>query len=443
MKLGKMMDLRSFVTTLLSLLAITSLACTRTEQTSETLPKLLDDPFYEVEIHDTTGNFVGKYTGTNWKIRNVMAKKVENSSGVVFVDENSGWLIASTKLLKTDNGGITWKTIQPELPDGALIANVQFTDSNHGWLMAQRYPKSFYDPDFKAENVQFWILFTNDGGENWRVQTTEKAVDISAVKFASPGVGAVIGRKFSNAELPFQTEYFLTLTTNGGESWTNMSQTLNESKVIEDVESPMKYPNDRPEVLIISGPDQIKFITHSRRVLETTDGGKTWRKKSQYAHDDPQVGIKNFGYKDDGTEWMFESTYSIEGIRARLKTRSIDNSLMRNVIGGVYFSNAYYLGRNAYIASGQTGDFGKTDQAIIWFTEDDGKTWSEIYRNPKSKEVVSMSSVDRNTFWALCDDGTIIHLTRSDSQENLKSFLLEMTVVRENFLDAEFAAGVH
>ncbi|NOT47053.1 MAG: hypothetical protein HOP17_04805, partial [Acidobacteria bacterium] len=361
MKLSKIINDRSIFISLLLFLAFTFLACNRSNPTPDALTSLFDSTFDEPEVPDSEGKFAGKNPATDWKVREALTKKKENLNTVVFVNKKNGWLLAPRKLFKTDDAGSTWKTLQPELPDGALIAHVEFADERNGWLAVQKYPKSFYDDDFDAENVQLWILVTSDGGETWLTQITYKGVDISTVEFADAKIGAVIGRKYIGGA--FQTEYFLTMTEDGGESWTNMSQALNESKAIEDIESPMKYANDRPEVLIISDPNQIKFITHSRRVLETADRGKTWRKRSQYQHDDAQVGIKNFGYKDDGTEWMFESTYSIEGIRARLKTRDAENRLTRNVIHGVYLSNAYYLGGNGYIASGQTGDFRNLSKA--------------------------------------------------------------------------------
>lgn len=373
----------------------------------ETLNQFTSDK----EPGDMTSKFIGKAVDSGWKIDTITtAKNIKVINGYFFMDDKHGWLIgAFSTLYKTVDSGKEWKKIEVAIPEDASISNLIFVNENDGWMIARKYNV------LEDEDNQFWIFKTNDGGEKWKFTHTEKSAYFNDINFANQNVGYITGYKYMTSSS--FAEGLLLKTQNGGETWIDISAGFNALKASEEKKSQMKYGNDFAGHILFITPDHIKMITHSRRVLETTDGGKTWVKTNQYAHDDSQVGIKNFGYKDDKTEWLLESTYSIEGIRARLKTRDSKNRLRRWVIGGVYFTSAFYLSGSSFIASGTTGNLIKNeDKGVIWQTNDDGKTWSEIYSDPKIKGIGGLVEVSKNSYWAMCDDRTILHLYRENKR---------------------------
>lgn len=365
--------------------------------------------FFERGVRDAESKFIGRAAGSGWKIDAVKLKNTD-VSGAYFLDDNHAWLTgAFDALYKTENAGKDWKTIKIKLPDGTDISEIAFADKNNGWMIVAKYNINITE----AGKNQFWIMKTADGGETWNTVYTEKAVVVGKIAFADKNTGFVSGYKYAEPDkMPVAAEGFLLKTEDGGANWKDISKAFNNLKRAEDKKNKIEYMNDSVDHIVFLTPDRVKMVTHSRRVLETADGGKTWEKTAQYAHDDAQVGIVNFGHKTNGSEWFLESAYSIEGVRARLKTRDPQKGLQRRLMNGVFFNSAYYLSDNTFIAAGRTGDLTKDgDTAVIWLTTDDGKTWSEIYTNKEMKSV-GLMRVSENSFWGFGGDGSLVHLYR-------------------------------
>lgn len=359
---------------------------------------------------DLESKFIGKETQSNWKIETIGTKNIKVINDLFFVDDNYGWLVgAFGTIYKTENGGKDWKQINVEIPEKTVISKIVFANRNKGWMIVYKYNISILE----AENNQFWVMKTDDGGENWKSTFIGKSSVFSEIKFADKNMGYITGYKYPDTkQTPIRAEGLFLQTQNSGETWTDLSKEFNDFKVIEDKKIQIQYTNDSADNIYFINPTHLRLVTHSRRVLETKDGGKTWSKLSQYAHDDQQVGIKNFGYKEDGIEWYLESTYSIEGVRARLKTKNSQNQISRRVIHGVFFTNAFYLSGGSFIAAGRMGNLGNDDKSVIWLTNDDGKTWSEIYQNANIKGIETMIQVSKDSFWALSENNEILHLSR-------------------------------
>lgn len=359
---------------------------------------------------DLESKFVGKETQSQWEIKVFQTKNIEVINGFFFVDDSHGWLIgAFDTIYRTENGGKDWEKINIKIPGKTAISDIYFSNQNDGWLIYNK----FNVPIFETENNQFWIMKTNDGGKTWKQTFTEKASVVGKMKFANEKVGYVTGYKYDDPnQKPIKAEGLFLKTDDGGETWIDLSKEFNKFKLIEDKKTQWEYMNDNTKNIYFFDQNHLRLTTHSRRVLETKDGGKTWSKIGQYAHDDQQVGIINFGYKEDKTEWYLESTYSIEGVRARLKTKNPQNQISRRVIHGVHFTSAFYLSKDTFIASGRTGSLRNDDKSVIWLTTDDGKTWSEIYQNENIKGIKTMTKVSQYSFWALCENNEILHLSR-------------------------------
>jgi photosystem II stability/assembly factor-like uncharacterized protein len=80
-----------------------------------------------------------------------------------FIDPQNGWLVVATDtnaeaLMRTSDGGRTWSTVDPHLPDATTYAGsptLTFVDTSHGfWATGSA------------------LFTTSDGGATWSVVKT-------------------------------------------------------------------------------------------------------------------------------------------------------------------------------------------------------------------------------------------------------------------------------
>jgi photosystem II stability/assembly factor-like uncharacterized protein len=124
--------------------------------------------------------------GVNWNIQNVERSTVLND--VFFVDDKIGWAVGQDGIvLKTSNGGLDWEAIDLGLSNlanpslgNSNVFQVKFTNKNHGFISGE-----------------FGLLFTEDGGESWLVDTNlgnhiEDVVSIGETHFFDVNNGWIV-----------------------------------------------------------------------------------------------------------------------------------------------------------------------------------------------------------------------------------------------------------
>jgi photosystem II stability/assembly factor-like uncharacterized protein len=82
---------------------------------------------------------------------------------ICFVDRNTGWTAgASGTLLATHDGGLTWQQLPKPSEDSILV--ILFADESNGWLLCDRDEFKLSSND-EARN---YLLRTDNGGRTWR-----------------------------------------------------------------------------------------------------------------------------------------------------------------------------------------------------------------------------------------------------------------------------------
>src|ERR1700738_5497602 len=83
--------------------------------------------------------------------------------GIYFLDQNRGWVAGSGgTLLETIDGGQTWRKLLPLTKD--TLRDVYFADEKIGWLVAERDVLKLKTND----EPRTYLLKTEDGGFSWR-----------------------------------------------------------------------------------------------------------------------------------------------------------------------------------------------------------------------------------------------------------------------------------
>ncbi len=131
-----------------------------------------------------------------------------NSSGdyksLQFINEQTGWIISSSGLYKTIDGGLSWQTVNTtgSFVPGSSAPSLFFTDSNRGYI---------------ADNMK--VSKTTDGGITWSVVYTGSST-YHDIQFINDNLGYITDGKY------------LLKTTDGGATW-QKAVTLGDDSFIE------------------------------------------------------------------------------------------------------------------------------------------------------------------------------------------------------------------
>jgi len=152
--------------------------------------------------------------GATWKKQWIRKEPVE---AFQFIDENRGWFVATTNVYTTANGGakLTDQHARKKIPSlgSAHLQDLHFVDAKNGWVCG----------GYMGGKTTPIMLRTSNGGSTWKVAKSGLAMGIDDVSFAkseSGTVGYALGSKSTGAAVY--------KTTNAGTSWSRIKYTTTE-----------------------------------------------------------------------------------------------------------------------------------------------------------------------------------------------------------------------
>lgn len=176
------------------------------------------------------------------------------------VSPSHGWALAGGRLLWTDNNGLQWNDIIPQLSAGEEIDAVYFSDNHHAWTVI-RQPS-------ETGTAKLYVGTTSNGGSSWTKQPIAEGdtemLDLYGnsgdISFADSLTGWTLLAKISSSAASRAGLFF---TRDGGSSWSRLP--------------------DPP----ING--SIRFISPQtgwlcggvlgNELYVTRDGGRTWQRR--------------------------------------------------------------------------------------------------------------------------------------------------------------------
>ncbi len=117
--------------------------------------------------------------GLNWTAIQSKPKRPDFTfDSIFFVDENEGWTVGASagRLAKTTDGGTSWRRMG-DIKDEFKMKAIWFLDKNEGWAV--------------GENGD--ILYTPDGGKNWRTYKSPMDKTLRHIVFVNKDVGYAAG----------------------------------------------------------------------------------------------------------------------------------------------------------------------------------------------------------------------------------------------------------
>ncbi len=184
------------------------------------------------------------------------------------------WLLTPHKLLKTENGGVTWIEQPQPLPSYPVgdVRTIEFlTDGKSGWVAGGIYrpvtenekrfglPRNISDPPSNTV-LKPAVVHTEDGGKTWlRQSIPDNTGRIYALTFLNDQEGFAL-----ESSGPFYTR-------DGGKVWrrSDFRRSCTDQKYLEGYDSP---------------PIQVFFLDSRNawlsfedgRIAKSTDGGASW-----------------------------------------------------------------------------------------------------------------------------------------------------------------------
>lgn len=333
--------------------------------------------------------------GTNdssWNIKTAPFSKTGSLENVYFLDENIGFANSYTKFVttfyKTIDGGKSWKKLS-SIKDFS-VDDISFISTTEGFLVASKLKPS----SLPVENGSV-IMRTIDEGQNWETVYSSVNTSFSKLLFNSDGLGIAIGR--TSTPTPYDSENLILLSNDSGQTWTDFSKNLNTKAAkangrVEDSLTNAIFPKNK----------EIVVLTLRGKIYKTLDKGTSWTLVSQLDNEPPQTGIDHFGELEDGRFWVSGSTVSIEGKWAMIAVMNNSLDWDRYRLNGYYFADVEFLSNNEVIACGAIvgeNNFGggsESDDAVILFSNNSGKTWRTIHKSNRSNGFTSIIRLSEN-----------------------------------------------
>lgn len=377
-------------------------------------------------VHSNSG-------GDSWDIQ--YEKPEYSFAGVHFVDDQTGYVVGWSEVLKTTNGGENWQPQSLPNPMGLDVEEVYFMNQNTGWIAGS----------YKT------IYKTVDGGESWLNKNgpdLDEHFWLNDITFFDEMNGCAVGEKLF---MPYQS---ISLTTNdGGESWKETIITnceglksvqyvgpdtiwaiseegkfIRSTNIGEDWEVIQQIAGHFTDLYFFNSNDAIA-ISNSHLILTTNDGWATWESAeigysniiNKFSFADPQngigVGSSNISRTiDGGSNWYssfdkFSIIDFFEADNGWMVSENEPKHLLQSIDEGFtwelfYASNKGSIQEMDFISSQLA--FAVTDSSELMKTSNGGDSWEIINIPIDSINFSAINFIDNEVGFITTSDSSFL-----------------------------------
>lgn len=395
---------------LIAQLGILCGGCTKTANSEDNVLRYAQSKGVRQTTITASVNISGAPRG--WSCVMVRAGEPRDSfTKIQFADSRAGWAAAEAGgIAKTSDGGKTWVREAISLPFGAYIRSMWLSTAERAWLLIQRTPEDYLD----YKGSESWVMHTSDSGRVWDVQSNGAALELYDVLFPDQKVGWIVGGRRTKRKI-LQSDVIVLRTTDQGQSWTDLSEPLNRT---------LGIPPDSDAVVAVckTSAGGMAILTAERRLLVSAVGSDEWRQVLELEGEPQQTIMQKLGQIDKERFWLSGGADSIEGRWGLLLLMESASSATNVRVPGVFFKDVVSLSEKKFLACGSiSADSGSADsspkkEGIILYSEDGGKNWSLMVREPRVSTIKCLSIIDENHIWASADHGFLFRLSLTKSQ---------------------------
>ena len=315
------------------------------------------------------------------------------------VDANNGWsLTTKHAILKTSDGGNHWQDVTPKAQIPGLNVQGEFLTAQTAWIAWQSAQ------GYEGQKQSITILHTSDGGTNWQVTTINNAAGSLAdpPRFINTQEGWIVTFQAEGMMHSLINTY---QTTDGGQTWTNISGPVQTTEVTNDTGISFSNAQLGWAGLERPGPPVIE---------KTEDGGHSWQAQSLPA---------------PASEMAQTTAAVLIGANGLLPIHIPDsaNPQARLEIYTTHDTGATWTA--GALANFDSSDVYALDAQHVWaeetksnalhFSSDGGKTWVQLVQTPSHFDALSFA--DTNNGWAIDDAGRLYQTTNGGTNWQLLS----------------------
>lgn len=302
--------------------------------------------------------------------------------GLDAVDERVAWVGGSAgEVLRTTNGGRTWKDVSPPDTAGLLFRDVEAHSAKRASVMSIGFGE------------ESRIYTTTDGGRRWRLAflNDDPNAFYDCMDFFAGG------RRGLALSDPVGGKFRIAATKDGGESW----QVLPNDRMPPAVEGEFAFAASGT-CLVAHGERDAWFGSGggASRVFRTRDGGRSWSVTEAPIPAAEAGGVFSLAFRNsrEGVMVGGDFTAPANGVKASGFTRDGGASWRSGGDLGGYRSGVDWLKGDTLIAVGPTGSD---------VSHDGGRRWKAFDTAPYD----AVDCVDR-TCWASGPEGAVAVLRR-------------------------------
>lgn len=300
-----------------------------------------------------------------------------------FIDENAGWGVTESQVVRTADGGLTWMDVSPLVPASFGYAPGHFFDARTAWML------------LAADDYTTGTLYrTQDGGSNWNSSAVPFAY--ASFQFLDPNNGFALASLGAGAGSQAVALY---RTSDAGQNWMRLF-----TDDPTDSASSASLPLGGQKYGFAFLDDSHGWVGGSMPVdgyiflYETRDGGVTWRETDLSL----PAGYELAQTGNSGPQF-FSATEGILIVNLVLPSApGLATLAYRTSDGGETWTSGQV------IPSGRPADFHTFSNGVAWgggqfyVTRDAGQTWGAVVPNQDfSASLGSLQFASPLTGWVL------------------------------------------
>ncbi len=325
---------------------------------------------------------VVRYAAGTTEARVGTAVRLSEVTNIEFATERIGYALGgpqgSTFPLKTNNGGRRWFIDGPAffLPvaDGAAsVSDMAATSATEAYAYGGQGGSS--------------VVITTDAGKHWWRAFLGQAV-VAVAQHGSDIWALAAGPEKPSSGVNAVAPMWLYDSSDGGRNWTYRSTLPG----VRGWEADLARPSANTAFALVKdfGPERAS----EAGIVETTDGGRTWTKRSDPC--EQNLGRRGFGFTQrlqaasPTSLWLFCGSQPSTGSQAKLVERSSNSgqtwTLVASNAPGTHVRSNDISAMGALPDTGTTGYLSVTSPSeawlilvgndVLWKTADGGRTWT-------------------------------------------------------------------
>lgn len=306
---------------------------------------------------------------------NLLSSTPQNFSYINMINENNGWALGNSSVLKSTNGGIDWiKVTPPGLPATVNEISGFFLNEKIGWVSVNIPDASYID-----------VYRTSNGGTNWNKSTIQVRTPNFKIYFNDNLHGWLLA--FGNAAAGYDPVSIFK-TDDGGTTWKSASD-INTNGPKNGI-----YFKDSMNGWITGQQPSGKNIYYI-----TKDGGLSWN-TSGFRPDQAGNNFSSTTYPpifSDFNQGFLPVNYSVNQTNSTILYRTLD--------GGKTWIETTPVDIHANIFSIVSDICWVSDEKALYKSYDAGRTWLMLINRIASEEITQLDFISDQIGWAIGQKG--------------------------------------